>query len=116
MSRKSRRTVGELLIMRVTEMVQANVGEDAFRSLTSKSTTYDPLPDNGSDTTADTPQALHAEQPPAKKSPYLSRFCNSGQRLETGVGGLWLNKRSRVRARRSPSSVLSRLQAKSGGG
>jgi hypothetical protein len=35
-------------------------------------------------------------QPPARKTAYLSRLCNVGQRLETGFGGLWL-RRARVR-------------------
>src|SRR5215207_6845593 len=37
----------------------------------------------------------NCEQPPARNSAYLSRFCNIRQRLETGVSGLWL-RRSRV--------------------
>jgi hypothetical protein len=51
------------------------------------------------DTTPDTTQSApprNSRQPRAKKSAYLSRFCNSGQPLETDVGGLWL-RRSRVR-------------------
>ncbi len=47
----------------VPEMVEADVGEDAFRSLTPTSTTYDPLPDNGSDTTADTTQSATSRNP-----------------------------------------------------
>ena len=30
------------------------------------------------------------EQPPARKSTQVSRFCNFGPPLETGFGGLWL--------------------------
>src|SRR5215208_4959868 len=56
--------------------------------------------DTTADTTADTTQtATHRNggQPPAKRSAYMSRFCNVRQHLETGVSGLWL-RRSRVRA------------------
>jgi hypothetical protein len=52
------------------------------------------------DTTADTTQSAtprNSRQPSAKKSAYLSRFCNIRQRLETGDIGLWL-RRSRGRA------------------
>ena len=45
------------------------------------------------DTIADTTQSAtrrNGGQPSAKKSAYLSRFCNIRQRLETGIGGLWL--------------------------
>ena len=58
------------------------------------------------DTTSDTTQNAtrrNVWQPPAKKSAYLSRFCNLQQRQETHVGGLWL-RRSRVRV---PSVTLS---------
>jgi hypothetical protein len=57
------------------------------------------------DTTSDTTQSAtprNSERPPAKKSVYLSRFCNIWQRPETGVIGLWL-RRSRVRV---PSVTL----------
>ena len=52
------------------------------------------------DTTFDTTQSAirrNSEQPSARKSAYLKRFCNVWQRLETGDSGLWL-RRSRVRA------------------
>jgi hypothetical protein len=58
------------------------------------------------DTTADTTQDAtprNGGRPRAKKTAYLSRFCNVRQHLETGFGGLWL-RRSRVRA---PSVTLS---------
>src|SRR5918994_3346039 len=58
------------------------------------------------DTTSDTTQNAtrrNGEQPLARKSAYLSRFCNIEQRLETGVGGLWL-RRAQVRV---PSVTLS---------
>jgi hypothetical protein len=48
------------------------------------------------DTTFDTTQSAtrrNVGQPSAKKSAYLSRFCNTRQRLETGVSGLWLRRR-----------------------
>src|SRR5215207_2451369 len=51
------------------------------------------------DTTSDTTQCAtlrNSGQTPAMKSAYLSRFCNSGQHLETGFGGLWL-RRSQAR-------------------
>jgi hypothetical protein len=64
------------------------------------------MPDTAAvDTTADTTQrATHRNswQARAKKTAYLSQFCNIRQRLETGVSGLWL-QRSRVRA---PSVTL----------
>jgi hypothetical protein len=44
------------------------------------------------DTTSDTTEGAtprNSGQPPAKKSAYLSRFCNVRQHKETGVGGLW---------------------------
>jgi hypothetical protein len=50
------------------------------------------------DTTSDTTEDAtyrNVEQPPARKSAYLSRFCNMQQPLEAGVGGMWL-RRSRV--------------------
>jgi hypothetical protein len=58
------------------------------------------------DTTFDTTQSAtrrNSGQPPAKKSVYLSRLCNFGQHVETGVGGLWL-RRARVRV---PSVTLA---------
>jgi hypothetical protein len=58
------------------------------------------------DTTADITQGAirrNSGQPRAKKSAYLSRFCNTRQHLETGIGGLWL-RRARVRI---PSATLS---------
>jgi len=57
------------------------------------------------DTTADTTQDAtrsNCAQPRAKKSAYLSRFCNLLQPLATDDSGLWL-RRSRVRA---PSVTL----------
>jgi len=57
------------------------------------------------DTTSDTTQRAmrrNSGQPPAKKTAYLSRFCNVRQRSETDDIGLWL-RRSRVRA---PSVTL----------
>src|SRR5215211_4027066 len=51
------------------------------------------------DTTFDTTQSAtcrNGRQPPARKSAYLSLFCNIWQRPETGVRGLSL-PRSRVR-------------------
>jgi hypothetical protein len=45
------------------------------------------------DTIPDTTQSAtrrNGEQPPARESAYLSVFCNIRQRLETGIGGLWL--------------------------
>ena len=51
------------------------------------------------DTTVDTTQGAtrsDGEQPPANKSAYLNGFCNSRQRPETDVVGLWL-RRARVR-------------------
>ena len=51
------------------------------------------------DTTADTTHSAirrNGGQPPAKKSAYLSGFCNSRQRPETDDRGLWL-RRARVR-------------------
>jgi hypothetical protein len=54
------------------------------------------MPDTaGVDTTADTTQGAtrcNREQPRAKKAAQISRFCNLQQRLETGVGGLWLRR------------------------
>ena len=47
------------------------------------------------DTTFDTTQGAtrrNSERPPAKKSAYISRFCNILQRPETHVGGLWLRR------------------------
>jgi len=47
------------------------------------------------DTTSDTTQGAirrNTGQRSAKKSAYLSRFCNIRQRLETRVGGLWLRR------------------------
>src|SRR5215213_6029313 len=58
------------------------------------------------DTTADITQGAirrNSGQPRAKKSAYLSRFCNTRQHGETGVIGLWL-RRARVRV---PSVTLS---------
>jgi hypothetical protein len=58
------------------------------------------------DTTADTNEdatSRNSGEPPAKKSAYLSQFCNLGQPLETGVSGLWL-RRAQVRV---PSVTLS---------
>ena len=58
------------------------------------------------DTTSDTTQSAtprNVGQPLAKKSANLSQFCNIRQRLETGVGGLWL-RRARVRV---PSVTLA---------
>jgi hypothetical protein len=58
------------------------------------------------DTTADTTQGATRRilgKPRTRQSAYLSRFCNTGQRPETDVGGLWL-RRARVRA---PSVTLS---------
>jgi hypothetical protein len=63
------------------------------------------------DTTFDTTERAirrNSEQLPAKKSAYLSGLCNSRQRPETGVSGLWL-RRARVRARRLPSHRLVRI-------
>jgi hypothetical protein len=57
------------------------------------------------DTIPDTTQSAtrrNGEQPPARESAYLSVFCNIGQPLEAGFGGLWL-RRSRVRV---PSVTL----------
>jgi hypothetical protein len=57
------------------------------------------------DTTSDTTQGAtrrNGGQPPAKKSAYLSQFCNIWQHAETHVGGLWL-RRARVRV---PSVTL----------
>ena len=65
------------------------------------------------DTTADTTQGAtprDAWQPPAKKSAYLSGLCNTRQRLETGVGGLWL-RRAWVRV---PSVTLSHRLVRTG--
>jgi hypothetical protein len=65
--------------------------------------------DTTSDTTEDaTPR--NGGQPPAKKSDCLSRFCNTRQHPETGVGGLWL-RRARVRV----PSVTLLLQIKTSG-
>jgi hypothetical protein len=58
------------------------------------------------DTTIDTTEGAprsNRGQPPAKKTAYLSQFCNVRQHSETDVSGLWL-RRSRVRA---PSVTLS---------
>jgi hypothetical protein len=58
------------------------------------------------DTTPDTTQGAtrsNGVPPPAKKSAYLSGFCNVGQRPETDDIGLWL-RRARVRV---PSVTLS---------
>src|SRR4028118_1482377 len=57
------------------------------------------------DTTADTTQGAirrNSGQPPAKKTAYLSQFCNVRQHSETDDIGLWL-RGSRVRA---PSVTL----------
>ena len=45
-----------------------------------------------------TGRAIHrnSRQLQAKKSAYLGRFCILVQRVETGIGGLWL-RRARVR-------------------
>jgi len=45
------------------------------------------------DTTFDTTQSAtprNVGQPLARISAYLSLFCNTRQRVETGMGGLWL--------------------------
>ena len=45
------------------------------------------------DTTIDTTEGAprsNGGQPPAKKTAYLSQFCNVRQHSETDVGGLWL--------------------------
>ncbi len=51
------------------------------------------------DTTSDTTESAttcNSGQLPAKKSSYLSGFCNIQQPPDTDVGGLWL-RRARVR-------------------
>jgi hypothetical protein len=77
------------------------------RSMSGRIATLSPF-----DTTADTTQSAtrrNGMQLRAKESAYISRFCNTEQPLETGVGGLWL-RRMRVRSPSVTLLIVGRLQ------
>jgi hypothetical protein len=106
--RRSRQQAADLFFqhLRTSEdLPHANSGYDILFQVRSESGIKHVSPDTQwlMDDTTERAIRRNSEQPRAKKSAYLSRFCNLPQHSETGDSGLWL-RRARVRV---PSVTLS---------